>query len=278
MQVYIEDAVFNSAVINGVILFLTQFSLKQKIAKTRTIFTACFGSVLPIILQYFVPNIYDNWVLKIALGLFMCAFLQKKFIFKNYFLFFLVFLSMTFLLGGFCFFVLFLIKGEVASFAQSPPVDFGVIVLLVGIYTYFLINVIRHFYKRQKIEKFYYDIKIMVKGNTCVLRAYLDSGNFLQDKVTNLPVAIINLKSFLKLFNDKSLIVNFFNGNLDCVIEGRYIEFYSVSARNKIFVFKPDKVVEADKNASRNFDLLIGVGVNCFNNQDFDMLLSPQCF
>lgn len=277
MQVYIEDAFINSFIINFVILFLTQFSLRQRIAKVKTILTAAFCSILPMILQYFVPGLYDFWLLKIILGLLMCAFLQQKFVFKSYFLFFLVFLSITFLLGGFCFFVLFLINGSKSIMQNNLPVDFGLIVLLVGGYTYFLINVIRHFYNKQKIEQFYYDIKIEFGGKSCTVRAYVDSGNFLKDVNTNMPIAIISLKSFLKLLNDKSLVFNLLKCNLDSVVDGKYIDFYSVNSKNKVFVFKPDKIVDVSlKNKKLNF--LIGVGLNNFKNQDFDLLLSPLCF
>lgn len=282
MDVYIEDAIFDTTTINLAILYLTEFALRQKTKFIRILFSALIGCVISILLTFFTFPQWVTIISKFLCGLIMCAIVLPKFSFKLLLLFFVVFLSFTCLIGGFCFFIIYLFGGEVyslASMSYNLPISLGLITLFIWAYIYFLVNIIKIFYKKQKLEKFFYDIKIWVNCKSIKLKAYLDSGNLLQDPQTNLPVLILNLKTFLKLFEHKISVVDFLNHNLAIKLNGRYIEFYSVGKKENIFVFEPQKVQLIEKNKSdvRDINVLIGVSANNLANANFEALLSPLC-
>lgn len=280
MEVYIEDAIFDTTIINLAILYLSMYSLRQKFNFFKAIFSALFGCLISVALTFFVLSQWIVIILKILCGIIMCTIVLPKFSIKLLSLFFLIFLSFTCLLGGFCFFVIYLFGGEVYSLetmGHNLPISLGCLTLLLWLYVIFLIKIIKIFYKKQKMEKFYYDVKICANGKILKLKAYLDSGNLLQDPQTNLPVLILNLKSFLRLFNGKINIVDYLNGKLPLKLNGKYIEFCSIGKTEKIFAFLPEKVeVVGEKGIQdKKIDVLIGVSANNFSSSNFDALLSP---
>ena len=279
MQVYIEDALLDTTVINFVILYLTVFSLKQKIVLVRLILSALLGSIFSLLLTLVSMSLFITLSLKLISGLIMVAISINFFDFKTFFLSFLVFASFTFLIGGFCFFIIYLLGGEVYSIATMSynlPISLGLITLLIGLYVLFLIKIIKVFYKRQKLNNFYYDLYLSVNNKTKKIKAYLDTGNLLQDPNTGQPILVLGLNRFLDIYKDKVNIIDCLNGRLHLKIKGRYIKFNSAASYNQMFVFKPKSVEVAQKNNQKKvISVLVGVGCNNFNKNDFDALLSP---
>lgn len=282
MVVYLEDAIFDTTIINFVILYLSLYSLRQKIKIYKVILSALFGCLLSIGLTFFTLPQWLNISSKLLCGGVMATIVLPNFSFRLLSVFFLVFLSFTCLIGGFCFFIIYLLGGEVyslTSMSYNLPISLGFITILIWLYVFFLIKIIQIFYKKQKLESFYYDIKLCANYKTIKIKAYLDSGNLLQDPKTGLPVLILNLKTFLKLFEDKINAIDCINGKLPIKIGGKYIDFYSVGKMEKLYVFEPQMVQLATKNniQQKKLNVLIGVSINNFNNQNFDALLSPLC-
>ncbi|MBQ3047953.1 MAG: sigma-E processing peptidase SpoIIGA, partial [Clostridia bacterium] len=73
MQVYIEDALLDTTVINFVILYLTVFSLKQKIVLVRLILSALLGSIFSLLLTLVSMSLFITLSLKLISGLIMVA-------------------------------------------------------------------------------------------------------------------------------------------------------------------------------------------------------------
>ena len=278
MDIYIEDAIFDTTAINFVILLLTLFSLRQKIFILKCLISAIIGCLFSITLTFLQLNFYINLIIKLLCGLIMCIIVINNFNFKTLSLFFVVFLSFTFLIGGFCFFIIYLLGGEIYSLDSNSynlPISLGFLSLLIGIYVWFLINVIKIFYKKQKISSFYYNLNIRINNKILKLKAYLDSGNLLQDEKTGLPVLIINFKTLSKIFKDKINIIDFLNGNLHHKINGRYISAGSINGNKKMFVFNADDIKLNDGQA-KTLHMLIGISnSNLSRDNSFDALLSP---
>ena len=96
-------------------------------------------------------------VAKIITGLVMIALSTQKLDIKSYIVMFLVFISFTFLMGGFCFFIIYLLGGEVYSLSKMSynlPISLGLITFLIAIYVYFLINVVKFFTKSKRLIVF----------------------------------------------------------------------------------------------------------------------------
>lgn len=209
----------------------------------------------------------------------MSIIVIKDFSFNKIFLFFLVFLSFTFLLGGFCFFIIYLFGGEIYSLqtmSYNLPINLKIIFVLLAIYVFFLIKVIQIFYKKQKIDCFHYQIEINCNNKTVKLKAYLDTGNLIQDNVTGLPIIIVNFSTLCKFFCKEISVVDFLTGKLNHKIKGKYISVSSVNSNNKMFVFEPNFVKLKEKNGQvKKLKVLIGVSLMDFKTNSFEALLTP---
>lgn len=281
MQVYIEDAIFDTSIINFVILYLTMFSLRQKISWLKIISASLTGTLFSLLLTVVSMPLILTIAAKLITGLVMLVISTSKIDIKSFFVVFLVFISFTFLLGGFCFFIIYLLGGEIyplSKMSYNLPISLGVITLLISVYVYFLINVVKIFYKKQKIDCFYYNLSLTANNKTKKLKAYLDSGNLLQDPNTGQSILILSLNNFLEIFKDKITVVDYISSKLDKKINGKYINFSTVGQKNTMFIFEPNKVEILKENKTKqNISVLVGVSSNNFSKNDFDALLSPLC-
>lgn len=279
MIVYIEDAIIDNLVINFIILSLTIFSLREKNKIIKTLFSAFVGCLFAVLLTFFNLPLTYTIIIKILTGLIMCCIVIHKFTLKKWLLFFTVFLSFTFLMGGFCFFIIFLFGGKIYSVEKMQydlPVSLGFIFALLGIYIYLLIKAIKIFYKKQKLEKFNYKLLIKANNKKIKINAYLDSGNLLQDNLTGLPVVIVNFNIILNLFDKEISLIDFLTEKLNHKIKGRYIDIGTVTGKSKMFVFRPTQANIIDPAGQvKNINVLIGISSLNAGNRNFEALLSP---
>ena len=279
MIIYIEDAIFDNLVINSVILILTLFSLRQKILFYKVLLSAVFGCIVSIVLTFFnFPQLLVI-LIKSVTGLIMSVITLNKTSFQTIFLFFVVFLSFTFLMGGFCFFIIYLFGGEIYSLSNMSynlPINLKLIFVLLAVYVFFLIKAIQIFYKKQKIDCFYYQLEIFSNNKKIKLKAYLDTGNLIQDSLTGLPIIIINFKTLTKIFSNKISFMDFLTCKLNHKIKGKYINVNSINTTSKMFVFEPNLVKLKQKNGQvKNIKVLIGVSLMDFKTNSFEALLTP---
>ncbi len=270
MEVYIEDVIVDNFIIDYLILSLTNFSLKQKTPKFKIILSSMIGVAMTILLSKIVLPPIVTIVVKMLTGILMCIVVLQKFSFKNLFLFFMVFLTFTFVLGGFCSFIISLLQRG----GKGINLPTGLVLLIVVLYCYVLMNVVKVFYKKQKISKYIYKTQIKHRGKNIKIEAYLDSGNILVDKQTNLPVVIINYKTFNKLLPEIDF-EKFMFSKIDCNF-GRYIDFDTVSGKGKMFVFQVDEICIDFEGKETKISALLGISSSCFNkNAGFEALLNP---
>ena len=111
-------------------------------------------------------------------------------------------------------------------------------------------------------------------GEKCNIKAYLDSGNLLQDDETGLSILVLNFTTFNKLFSKNATIIDYLKSQLDKKINGKYILYQTVNNSSKMFVCQIDKVFKIENNKREELHLLIGLSTN-FQGKDYDALISP---
>lgn len=267
MEIYIEDAILQNVIINYTLLSISEKMILQKGKFMRTFFVSFFGSMIAVLITFFnMPNIIQI-IIKILSGLIMCLILIDKVVFKKFLLLFFVFLSFTFLMGGL-----------IIAFENLFNVTINGLICALIIFVFYIIlkAIIKEFYKKKQLNNFYFNLKLENHGKNFDVRAYLDSGNLLQDEETGLSILIINFETFSKLFGDKVTVMDFLQKKLDKKIKGRYISFSTVSGESKMFVCNIDKVCTLEKNKNeKQINVLLGITNNYFKNKDCEALLSP---
>lgn len=283
MHVYIEYVVIDNLVLNCIILALTKDLLRFKISKKRIFLAASIGTIFALFMPFIqLPNVLFL-MLKISVGLCMVSVL-KHFASKiEYITVFLVFLSVTFALGGVCFFVLELLGATVLdsnALMYQLDVPMGLILGIVFIYGYFLKSLIQNFYKRKRISQFLFDICLKEGDKSHKCRAFLDSGNRLS--VENKPVVVVNYSVFSALFQSVPLTSLLLGKTENLPLKNcKYISAHGAFGTGaKILTFEVDQMqifLEGDVNIIK--DVTLGLALSRFQDMlSYEALLSPMLF
>lgn len=136
----------------------------------------------------------------------------------------------------------------------------GGLVLLIGL-------LIRHFYMHKKHLRFEYSVSFCCGQNVYKGIAYLDSGNFLQDDLTGLPIVIIDYHIFLHLTGIK--LNDLFEQKYH-LKNSHYVDYDALGTIQKMLVFEIDSV-EIEGEEAR---CLLGLNIKGFD-AGYNAILSP---
>ena len=247
MIVYIEDIFFQSFLTYGASLFLTSKMLHENSNKTKIICASFVTSIIDIVAKKHNLATFGN-IFVIALNVLLGVLVVIKGL-KRTFLAYIL---------EFCF--IFLIDGLKSFLTDKVGVLpwYAITFLLCG-FVWFVCKMIYHFYKVKKHKKFEYKITFYNKENVFSSIAYLDSGNFLEDDITKLPIVIIDYNTFLHIsnFNIEDILKN--SVKLDNM---HYVNYSTISGSQKMMVFSVDCVeIDGEKK-----ECLLGLNLKGFGN------------
>lgn len=287
MEVYIEYVILDNLIINYVLLRFTNFSLKLNAKKWLCVLSSAIGTIVAILFPFInlnLSNALNNAILfslKIVLGLVMVSIIKKPKSFLNYVTTFFLFLTYTFVLGGMCFGLIYMLNlkttfSGVLIYGFEIPVS---LFLLLGLcYLKILFGLIKLVKHKLNYSKFYYDVKLSVNNKTTFVTGFLDSGN--QIKAGEGGIVVINYKTLLKLYpnlNLQKLIV----GNLKetGLKNAKLINVVNSAGNSKMLTFTLDELQIVDEN-NKVLNLknqVVGLAKTNFGKK-FDCLLSPEIF
>lgn len=284
MIVYIEQVLIDNFIINFFILLSLQSIFKVKLKKLNLVLSSLLGSIVAVILPLFNFNVIFSSLIKILLSLSMVAIIKKYKKIKEFFLFYLSFLFLTFMFGGACIFLLMLFdKNFNVNNYYSYSLPLGVIVILIFFLFFILKNIFKNIYTRKTINNFVFKINIVNKNKSDELLAFLDSGNFLIDSLTNKPITIVDYNSLKNLLTNISLTDILLNRTDKLSSEFKNVHMQNVSSINKgtkVIVLEVEKLeiyLENTKNIINN--AMIGLTIKSFiNDLGYNALLNPNLF
>ena len=266
MQVYIEYAILDNLIINTIILCLTSFCLRLKICFWRLFLAVLIGTTITILMPLYIVKF--EIIIKIAIGLIMCLICCTAKGFRSNITYIIVFLTTTFVIGGFCFFIIYLLGGD----SENLPLPLSIITLLIAVYVYFLSKAIKVFYCKKRVHSFIYSVKIKYKNNSVKINAFLDTGNRLIDNQK--PIVIINQKTFEKLCNIKLSYILLYK-DLSRINNAHYIKYNTISGQDKLLVFSVDEFIVENKSTIGSENILIGVSIKPFG-KEYDAILNAE--
>lgn len=277
MEVYIEFVVLDNLIINYILLNLINITLKLNAKKSLMLISSLIGMVVAIFLPLITINGVLLFFIKIVLGLVMVAIIKKPKSINQYLLSFALFLTYTFILGGMCFGVMFMLNikttfSGVVLYNFEIPVS--LFILLGLIYLKLMLKLIKSVKHKFTFNNFYYDVKVINNNVSLYLNGFLDSGNQIECDGTG--VMVINYASFLKLYPNidyQKIIV----GNLkNCGLKNaRFINVGSAANSGKMLIFNVDELEVITNNKTvKLINAKLGLSKARFNS-DYDCLLSP---
>lgn len=281
MTIYIEQILIDNLIINYIILYCTFLILKEKGKFLRLFSSALIGSVYALfspLLNF--PNIVLT-ILKIILGLFMISLTKKFKNLKEFFLYFVVFIFLTFLFGGVCLFILISFdKNFNVQNYSTYSLPLGIIVLILFLMSVVLKNIFKNVYKRKNINNFIYNMIIFNNNSYTKLLAFLDSGNLLIDTLTKKPITIVDYNSVKDFFKISltDILLNRID-NLNKTLKNAHLfEVKSVGGNKKIIVFEVDKIEIGTKDFKKEINnAVIGITLKSFiNDLGYNALIGYQ--
>jgi stage II sporulation protein GA (sporulation sigma-E factor processing peptidase) len=259
-EIYIEYAVAENMFVNFALLLFVYKTVKCKPKFWRMFFAAALGTIFAVLLPLLSFTGAASVAVKLSVGAAMVFICQHK-NFARWALFYLLFLTYTFALGGAVY--------AVSDRGVSPYLTMGVLLIMFGVLNY----LIKFLNIRASIGGHLRDLIIYYGDNKFRINSFADTGNRLIDPRSNAPVCIISLALFIKMFPEIEVDKLILNKLGDEITDGHYINYATVAdASQKMFVFAPDKVEIVGGKSTHNVRL--GVTMRGFGGAvKYDALL-----
>ena len=273
MTIYLDIVILENICMNFIILFATGIINKTKIKYGRIFLASLLGGVYAVVSYMDILKLYSNILVKILLSICMVYIAFKsekiKILFKQLLIFYLT--SFTF--GGVSFALLYFVKPQDifmrnGVYTGTYPIK---IVLISGIIG-FAVLIIAFKVIKGRINKnnMYCQIKINLFENCKTVKAVIDTGNFLKDPITGVPVIVVEKEALEDLIN-KEIIDNvekILNGSINEEIDIskyssriRMIPFSSLGRKNGLLLgISVDSIEIEFEDVSRKVEnIIIGI-------------------
>ena len=284
MKVYIEYVVLDNLVINFLILLMVSKCLHLNAKWFRLVLSSMLGTFVAICLPLISINILLQILIKCSLGILMVLVAYKMKSFKTFALSLILFVSLTFLMGGASLALIIVMGGSISSNYSSMGYDavlpLWLILSIVVSYVWLISAIAKHFYRRRDCLNFMAKVTLELNGHTATFNGFIDSGNRLFDNKTGLPVIIVS-KYVLKHVLTKEILEqieeNKTNPNKKIKF-AHFITYSTLAGQTKpMLVFSPNRLEYEYKGKKIKSEAMVGVANYEFSDSiHYDALLHPS--
>ena len=271
MTIYLDIIFLENLFMNYIIIFATAVILRMEIKVIRMFLSSTIGSIYAVIIySNLLKNISTNIFLKIILSIVMIYIAYNPKTIKAFFKELLIFYLTSFTFGGVAFALINLLNP--GKELMKNGMLFGTypikIILFGGLIGFVIITIAFKSIKAKLSKKdLICDIKININNKYVILKAIIDTGNFLKDPISNIPVMVVEKESLRGIIPDNIL------DNLNEIINGKEIEMNEFISKIKVIPFsslgkengmllgiKVDNIlVELENNYSLINEIIVGI-------------------
>lgn len=228
MEIYIEYALAENFLLDGMLLWLALKSAKQKIVLWRIALSAALGAAFAVVFPLLGVGKIAAYALKFAAGVLMCLVAVKGKGAGRYALTALLFFGFSFALGG----ALLAAYGAFdvdyslhnGYLTESAPV--GLVIFGSFVFCVLVSCGVKRLYRRRSLRRFVYPCKVTLKGRTVTAEGFLDSGN--RASVGGTPLCFLSPDLAFDLLGD--------------TVMTEETTVLTVSGETKIKIFRADKL------------------------------------
>jgi len=213
---------------NYIIIYATVLLLKLNNKPYRIFLGSIIGAVYAVLSVVEVLGVYNNIFVKILVSVIIIYISTDTKNFKSLFKALLVFYLVSFTFGGIALALLYFIKPENilmrnGVYTGTYPIK---IVLLGGVLGIILFSIFYQIIKNKySKKKKVCEIEVAIDFKSRCIKALIDSGNFLKEPITGVPVVVVETAYLFELIPKKIL------ENIDNIIEGK-LEFLEEMGKN----------------------------------------------
>jgi stage II sporulation protein GA (sporulation sigma-E factor processing peptidase) len=267
MKIALEYVLIENFLINLIVLKTVELAFKEN---GRLFWlSALLGAIFSLGIFFVQLSPLGQVLLQLSFAVFYLCISFKFSTLKKFFSLYFCYFLVAFLYGGACYFV-------ESLFGISSLLVVLIVVSVVFVAVMILLKIRR---RKRNVENFCFDIKIDVCGRTYSFKAFLDSGNFLFDPLTEKPVCLINFKAFSTLFDwvkPEDVILK--TERLKKIKFAHFIKLNTLASSDKILVFQVDSITVGDKTfdkptlglSTKNFSQAFGSDVILHNEFAFE--------
>ena len=235
MTLYIDIIFLENIIMNCIILLATSIILKEQTKIIRNLISSIIGSIYAIIIYISQIKIYSNFLLKLILSFAIIYIAFKPTTLKSFLKHLVIFYLTSFTFGGVAFALLYFVNPENIELQDGVLIGTYPIkmILMGGIVGFIIITISFKSIKGRLTKKdMYCNIKIPLDGKETNITAIIDTGNFLKDPITKIPVIIIEKEKLYNIFPAKIL------ENIAEIINGVDIDLGNFASKIRIIPFK----------------------------------------
>ena len=245
MTVYADVIFLENMFMNGIIILATSVIVKTEIRVVRNILSSMIGSIYAVIIYISNIKIYSNFFLKLLLSFTIVYIAFKPHNIKSFFKHLTIFYLTSFTFGGVAFALLYFLRPQDMMFQNGMLIGmYPIKIILAGGLLGFIIITIAFKNIKGKFSKkdMYCRVRIKSENKYLNIIAIIDTGNFLREPITKVPVILVEKKKLEEIFPNEILdnIANIING--DNVDLGHYasrvraIPFNSIGKENGLIL------------------------------------------
>lgn len=243
MTIYIEYVLIDNFFIDYLLLKATFIITGNKVIRFRQILGATFGALCALLFPLLEINVLLLSLLKICVGVLIVAISNRFYRIKSFYLSCVIFIFLTFLMGG-------IILGLSSIFNIEISSEFSIAIMILPVYFFIkvILDIVKYFYSRKHIENCSYNCTISFNDKEVNVNGFLDTGNGLYYK--DKPIIVIDKNYFIKNFGEKVLLSSFIT-----------FTYYTSSGVSKMPLFTPKKIIIKDGLKEYfNSEFYLGVG------------------
>lgn len=234
MTIYVDIIFLENLFMNYIIIFATGIIIKAQIKIFRTLLSSTIGSIYAVLSYMSILEICSNILLKIILSIAMVYIAFKPLNIKLFFKDLMIFYLTSFTFGGVAFALLYFIS------PQNILMENGVLVgtypikmvLAGGIVGFIIITTaFRNIKGRLTKKDMFCNIKININSKKIYTKAIIDTGNFLKEPITKIPVVVVEKSILVGTVSEKIL------NNLSNIIEGKEVDLGEYLSKIRLIPF-----------------------------------------
>ena len=271
LTVYLDIIFLENLFMNYIIIFATAIIIKEEIKVIKTFLSSLIGSIYAVIVYMnILKAITTNIFLKILLSIVMIYIAYSPKTIRQFVKELIVFYLTSFTFGGVAFALIYLISPtkmiiEKGVLIGTYPIK---IILFGGILGFIIITMAFKSIKAKISKKdLLCNIKININSKSVCIKAIIDTGNFLKDPISNVPVMVVEKEKLRGVISDNIL------NNLDEIINGKDIKIDEIISKIKVIPFnsigkengmllgvKADNImVEMENNYKLVNEIIVGI-------------------
>ena len=275
MTIYLDVIFLENLILNFLILYAVGIETKSKVKFVRIVVSSVVGSAYTVLLYMINNDFFHSIIMKILLSLVMNYIAYKtnkiKEILKKIVYFYLT----SFVFGGGALALIYVVNtGKISIHNGVISGKYTLLTIMMGVIVSFIVIIISFKLIKNKITKkdLVCNIKIIVNDKQIQTKALIDTGNFLKEPITNIPVIVAEHLLLKNIIPDEILesIENILGGDLKNISETtkneylskmKIIPFSSLGKQNGILlgIKAQEAIIEQNEETKKIKKVIIGL-------------------